>query len=105
GLHRDDGVGDLDVRRLAADRVGLAQQLLHEELELAAYLAAGPDHRAQAIDVRAQPLELLADVDAVGEDAELPHDVLRRELRRAPDEELVDALDQPRSMVVDDERR
>ncbi len=57
-------VGHLDRRRLRAERVGLAQQLLDQELQALADLAALVEQARDLVEVRAQPRQLLGDVDA-----------------------------------------
>ena len=53
----------LDRRRLRAERVGLAQQLLDQELEALADLAALVEQARDLVEVRAQARQLLGDVD------------------------------------------
>src|SRR5262245_57281664 len=66
GLQPDHLADRLRVLRLAADRVGLAHQLLREEVELLARGgAAARDQLARRRHVAAQPLQLLAHVVAL----------------------------------------
>src|SRR6185312_2926110 len=58
-LHVDRDRRHLDRRRLRTERVGLAQQLLDEELEALADLAALGEQPRDLVEVRAQPRELL----------------------------------------------
>src|ERR1700712_1907101 len=53
-LHVDRDRRHLDRGRLRAERVGLAQQLLDQELEALAYLAALGDQARDLVEVRAQ---------------------------------------------------
>ena len=56
--------GHLERGRLRAERVGLAQQLLDQEVEPLADLAALGEQALDLVEVRAQPGQLLGDVDA-----------------------------------------
>src|SRR3546814_7430979 len=62
--------GQLHVDRLGAQRVGLAVELLAEEVELAADGAALVEQLARRLDVCGQAVELLADVGLAGEHGE-----------------------------------
>ena len=69
-LHRD--ARHLVGHRLGAERVGLAVELLAEEIEALAAGAALVEHAAEFRDVRGEALELLVHVDARG----VEHDLL-----------------------------
>src|SRR5439155_9130367 len=63
-LHVDRDRGHLDRGRLGAERVGLAQQLLDDELEALADLAALFQQARDLVEVRAQAGQRFSDVDA-----------------------------------------
>jgi hypothetical protein len=66
-LELEAGIGQLDVVRLRADRVGFAIELLGEEVEPASDRAAVADQPLRLRDVRRQPVDLLADVGLAGD--------------------------------------
>src|SRR3546814_3056460 len=70
GLEVEADAGQLHVDRLGAQRVGLAVELLAEEVELAADGAALVEQLARRLDVCGQAVELLADVGLAGEHGE-----------------------------------
>jgi hypothetical protein len=55
---------------LARDRVGLAEHLLRDEVELAARVFALAARVLERLEVMRQPLDLLGDVGALGEDGD-----------------------------------
>src|SRR5205085_526272 len=70
-LELEGRLRQLGIDRLGAERVRLAMQLLHEEIESLAGRAAGAHHAAHFAYVRRQARELLRDVRLRREDREL----------------------------------
>src|SRR5205807_2675944 len=68
GLDLDHPGGDAGVLRLRADGIDLAVDFLEQELQPAARGRAGFQERAELREVAGQAGQLLADVDAVGEE-------------------------------------
>ena len=71
GLQLDDRVRDHGVLALGADRVGLAGHLLEEEIEAPAHGVRAREERLEVRRVALETGQLLADVDAVGEERDL----------------------------------
>src|SRR6185503_19293787 len=65
-LHVDRGARRLAVLRLGGQRVRLAIQLLHQEIEPATRGLGGIEHRGDFVEVGAETVELLVDVHLVG---------------------------------------
>src|SRR5262245_50043630 len=66
-LELEPDIGELHVVRLGAQRVGLAVELLCQEVEPAADRAAVAEHLAGLRHVGGEPVELLADVGLGGD--------------------------------------
>src|SRR5262245_60005579 len=65
-LELEPDIGELEIVRLGAQRVGLAVELLRQEVEPAADRAAVAQHLARLRHVRGEPVELLAHVGLAG---------------------------------------
>ena len=77
-LQREPDAGQLDVGRFRAQRVGLAVELLAQEIELTADRVVAAEQFARLRDVGAQPVQLLADIGARDEHRQFLRDPLLR---------------------------
>src|SRR5512139_3596913 len=85
-LQIDADARQLDVGRLRAQRVGLAVELLAEEIELAPHRIVRPclgEQGARLGDVGGQPVELFADVGLADQQGHFLGEALLRKWRRA----------------------
>ena len=85
-LQIEPDAGEFDVRRLGAQRVRLAVQLLAEEVELPADRPTVVEQRQRRLMMRPQPVELLARVRLGGQQRRLLRQALRRQCRRLPEQ-------------------
>ena len=95
GLQFQTDVGQLDVVRLRAQRIGFAVELLRQEVELAPDRAAGIDQPARLRHMGDEPVELLADVGLGGDQDRLLMQAVGIEAGRGL-EQRADLLGEPR---------
>ena len=68
GLELDDKVRDVRVAALRSDGVRLAEELLGEEVELAAHGSSTVEERAELFEVTLETSDLLGDVEAIAKE-------------------------------------
>src|SRR5947207_2595670 len=66
-LELEGGLGQFGVDRLRSERVGLAMELLRQEIQSLTAAAASCQHAPDLVDMSYQALDFLSDVDLGGE--------------------------------------
>src|SRR2546428_11907676 len=85
-LELEARVGEVLRNRLRAERVGLAVELLHQEVQALADHSSRPDHAVHLLEVRSQAVQLLGDVRLDAEERDLLAEALPAPAAEGPPE-------------------
>src|SRR5262245_48931642 len=104
-LDLDNVTRDIHVAGLGADRIGLAEHFLSQELQFAACALRLADDFLKLVQMTGQADHLLGDVAALGEDRDLLDKIVTVDLHVQFGEQAAHALDQPVAKGGDHLRR